>query len=96
MLLATQTHRVFDVLGVDDGLKLFKRAGYEALDYSMFGMTNDANFLNTCDFEAYARELREKAEALGLKWNQAHAPFPGLKYSDDAYNEKRRPEWKKQ
>ena len=88
MLLSTQTDRVFNILGVDDGLKLFKRAGYEALDYSMFGMTGDGHFLNNCDFEAYARELREKAEALGLKWNQAHAPFPCWRAGDDAYNEK--------
>ena len=55
MLLSTQTDRVFNILGVDDGLKLFKRAGYEALDYSMFGMTADGHFLNNCVFEAYAR-----------------------------------------
>ena len=88
MLLSTQTDRVFKVLSIDDGLKLFKRVGYDALDYSMFGMTNDGFFLNNCDVEAFAKELREKAEALGLKWNQAHAPFPCWRANDEAYNEK--------
>ncbi len=88
MLLSTQTDVVFSKCGIDDGLKIFAKAGYDALDYSMFGMTNDDHFLNKCDVEAFARELRAKAEAEGLCFNQAHAPFPCWKNGDEAYNAK--------
>lgn len=88
MLLSTQTDNVFAKCGIDEGLKVFARAGYDALDYSMFAMTNDDCFLNHCDIEAFARELRGKAEALGLSFNQAHAPFPCWRNGDEGYNKK--------
>ncbi|MBQ5795043.1 MAG: sugar phosphate isomerase/epimerase [Kiritimatiellae bacterium] len=88
MLLSTQTDNVFAKCGIDEGLKIFAAAGYDALDYSMFGMTNDDHFLNNCDVEAFAKELRGKAEALGLVFNQAHAPFPCWRNGDEAYNAK--------
>jgi len=34
MLLSTQTDVVFAKCGIDEGLKIFAKAGYEALDYS--------------------------------------------------------------
>ncbi|MBQ4353753.1 MAG: sugar phosphate isomerase/epimerase [Clostridia bacterium] len=91
MLLSTQTDTVFAKCGADDGLKILAAAGYDALDYSMFGMTGDDHFLNTGDFLAYAAELKEKAAALGLRFNQAHAPFPCWKNGDEDYNTKMPP-----
>lgn len=88
MLLSTQTDNVFAKCGIDEGLKVFAKAGYDALDYSMFGMTGDDHFLNNCDVEAFAKELRGKAEAVGLRFNQAHAPFPCWRNGDEAYNTK--------
>ena len=88
MLLSTQTDNVFAKCGIDEGLKIFAAAGYDALDYSMFGMTSDDNFLNKCDIESFARELRGKAESVGLVFNQAHAPFPCWRNGDEAYNAK--------
>jgi len=88
MLLSTQTDVVFAKCGIDEGLKIFAKAGYEALDYSMFGMTGDDHFLNNCDVEAFAKELRGKAEAVGLQFNQAHAPFPCWRNGDEVYNAK--------
>lgn len=88
MILSTQTDNVFAKCGIDEGLKIFATAGYDAIDYSMFGMTNDDHFLNNCDVEAFAKELKEKAAAVGLAFNQAHAPFPCWRNDDDAYNAK--------
>jgi len=88
MILSTQTSRVFAVCGEDEGLRVFAAAGYDALDYSMFGMKEDDHILNHCDAEAYARDLRAKAEALGLRFNQAHAPFPSWKGDDEDYTAK--------
>ncbi len=88
MILSTQTSRVFAMCGEDEGLRVFANAGYDALDYSMFGMKEAAHILNNCDIEAYACDLRAKAEALGLRFNQAHAPFPSWKADDEDYTAK--------
>lgn len=86
MLLATQTDVLFKKCSVDKGLKIIADAGYEAVDYSMFAMDRDDCELNTGDYISYAKELRKKAEALGLVFNQAHAPFPSWKRNDEIYN----------
>lgn len=91
MLLSTQTDVVFAKCGIDEGLKILAAAGYDAIDYSMFGMTGDNHFLNTVNPVEFAAELKGKAAALGLKFNQAHAPFPCWKNGDEAYNTKMPP-----
>lgn len=88
MLLSTQTDVTFAKCGDDKGLKILSSAGYDAIDFSMFGMCHDDNFLNNTDFIQYAKELRKKAEDVGLRFNQAHAPFPVMRYNDEAYNER--------
>ncbi len=88
MLLSTQTDIVFHTLGEKDGIDVLARAGYDAIDFSMFPMSHDACPLNTCDIELYAKNLRKMAEDAGLVFNQAHAPFPGWRVGDDAYNAK--------
>ena len=88
MLLSTQTDVVFRTLGEKDGIDVLARAGYDAIDFSMFPMSHDACPLNTCDIELYAKNLRKMASDAGLVFNQAHAPFPGWRVGDDAYNAK--------
>ena len=88
MILSTQTDRLFNTFPEEQALKIFADAGYDAVDYSMFAMTNDSCPLNTCDIPSYAAELRGMAKAVGLTFNQAHAPFPCWRRGDDAYNEK--------
>ena len=88
MLLSTQTDNLFRRFGPDEGIRLFAEAGYDAIDYSMFEMTSDDCPLNTADPEKFGLELRKKAEAAGLRFNQAHAPFPCWRNGDEAYNAK--------
>ncbi len=88
MLLSTQTDNLFRRFGPDEGIRLFAEAGYDAIDYSMFEMTSDDCPLNTADPEKFGLELRKKAEAAGLRFNQAHAPFPCWRNGDEAYNTK--------
>ena len=87
MLLSTQTDLVFRVLGQKDGIDVFARAGYDALDFSMFPMTDPNNILNTCDINEYTKELRQMAADAGLRFNQAHAPFPSWRGNDPVYSE---------
>ena len=44
----------------EESIRLIAEAGFDALDYSMFGMRKEDHFLNHCDVEAYARQLKEK------------------------------------
>lgn len=88
MLLSTQTDAVFGKVGEKEGIDIFARAGYDAIDLSLFAMSNDASPLNSVDINEYAKNLRKMAEDAGLCFNQAHAPFPGWRVGDDAYNEK--------
>ena len=75
MLLSTQTHFLADHVGHDETLKILAKAGYDALDLSMFSMHKEGDIFFGDDAEQKARELKKKAEALGLFFNQAHAPF---------------------
>ena len=62
-------------------------AGFDAVDYSMFCMTEDKNsILNTDDYKEHVLKVKEYAKSLGLHFNQAHAPFPTMKDGDDEYN----------
>ncbi len=88
MLLSTQTEVVFRTLGEETGVKVFADAGYDAIDYSMFFLTDDAHPLSTGDVEAHAAKLRAMADQAGIAFNQAHAPFPCWRYNDEPYNAK--------
>lgn len=88
MLLSTQTDVVFRRMSEKDGIDIFARAGFDAIDFSMFPMSDDNSPLNSVDVNEYAKNLRKMAEDAGLRFNQAHAPFPGWRVGDDAYNEK--------
>lgn len=88
MILSTQTDVVFRVFGEEDGIRVLAEAGFDAIDYSMFPMGNDNCPLNTGDVIAHAEKLRRIAAENGIRFNQAHAPFPCWKPNDEAYNAK--------
>ncbi len=88
MILSTQTDVIFRVFGEEEGIRLFAEAGFDAIDYSMFPMSADDCHLNTGDVVAHAKHLRSVADSYGIKFNQAHAPFPCWRAGDEAYNAK--------
>lgn len=88
MILSTQTDVVFRTVGYEKGIPMFAMAGFDAIDYSMFMMSDDKCELNTGDVIAHAEKLRKCAEANGIRFNQAHAPFPGWRENNDEYNKK--------
>ena len=40
MRISTQTDIIFPAFGIDEGMKIFKEAGFDALDFSMFYMNS--------------------------------------------------------
>lgn len=90
MLLSTQTDVLFRRFGAETAVQMFAQAGFDAIDYSMFSMTDDSCPLNSVDPEKFGLLLRKTAEDAGISFNQAHAPFPCWKGGEEnaAYNEK--------
>ena len=72
MLFSTQTHVLADKYGLETSVEMLAKAGYPALDVSMFDR-NKAPF--TDDYREVAERVKAKAESLGVKFIQAHAPF---------------------
>lgn len=86
MILSTQTDylgRMFDDI---QAVRILSEANFDALDYTMFGMKDDAHPLNAPDYLNYVHRLQDAAALAGRSFRQAHAPFPSMRSDDDAYN----------
>ena len=82
MLVSTHTHSLIDLKDLHTILRVIKKAGFDAYDYSMFNMgeelNNAVNFAFMDDYKEKALELRKYADSIGLVCNQAHAIFPSF------------------
>ncbi|MBE6635217.1 MAG: sugar phosphate isomerase/epimerase [Ruminococcaceae bacterium] len=74
MLFSTQTEFLAPRYGLEAAVDMLIEAGYPAIDISMF-KTDMPPF--TDDYREVAARLLEKANAKGVKFIQAHAPFGG-------------------
>jgi len=79
MLLSTQTQELANVFGHEEALRMLRRVGYDACDLSFFEMVNGSGPWLKEDWKEKAYALRAVADEIGLKVNQAHAPFPSSK-----------------
>ncbi len=75
MLLVTQTDYLADYFGIECAIEMIADAGFDAIDYSMFPMSDDACELNGDDFRTHVRKIKEAAQRRGIPFTQAHAPF---------------------
>lgn len=87
MQLSTQTAHLGTRLGETEAVKILCEAGFDALDYSMFGFSNPDYPLNNGGYQAHVKNLRDIASAYGVPFNQAHAPFPSFIDNNNSYNE---------
>ncbi len=87
MRISTQTDAVFKHFGIDEGMKIFKDAGFDAVDFSMFYMNarEDCEFNHMSEDELVGK-LLEASTKYSLPFNQAHAPFPCYRFDDEQYN----------
>ncbi len=74
MLFASQTNFLAEKYGMEKAVDMLIEAGYPAIDISMFRF-DDIPFVG--DYLAAAKRMKEKADAHGVKFVQAHAPFVG-------------------
>lgn len=90
MILSTQTDVTARRYGLVRAVEMIAEAGFDAADISMFeGEENEWIFAP--GFEKTIKEAVKAAEANGIFFNQAHAPFPSYRVGDEEYNKRIRP-----
>ena len=73
--------------GLEGGVKLLKEAGFDAIDYGLGCMVDNACIFNTDAYKEEAARIRKVIEDGGLHVNRTHAPFTFRKWDDeDNYN----------
>ncbi len=87
MILSTQTSTLAGTFGDLEAIKIIAQNGFEAADYSMFGMENREHFLNTPEAFEHIGNVKKKADECGIFINQTHAPFPSYKKDNEEYNQ---------
>ena len=77
MLLSTGTSCLGKILSYKEAVKIIAKAGFDAYDISLDDLSRDEeDIFNRDDYLDIAMELKETANSLNVKCNQAHAPFP--------------------
>lgn len=86
MLLVTQTRELSARYGDCEAIRMLAEAGYDALDYSMFCMTEASGSRLLSDgWREEMTELRALAESLGVPFVQGHAPHTFSDHSEEAW-----------
>lgn len=75
MKISAETLYLRQRLGDWGAISTLANAGFDCIDYTMDYMVRDDAELNQPNYRDYALRLREYGEKLGVKFNQAHAPF---------------------
>ena len=73
MLFSTESYSMMRKLGIEQGIKTLMDAGFPALDMSFFLSLSE--FYEHPHPMELAKRLRTEADARGVIFNQAHAPF---------------------
>ena len=83
MLVSSPIELLDERIGEREAIKLFKDAGFEAFDMSLFRMIKkDNDYYTDEDYIERATELRRYIDEIGIVCNQSHAPFPSS-FGDD-------------
>jgi len=88
MKTSTEIYSAARIVGEEKAVELVANAGFDAWDFSMFGMcstdtssriVNATNHpLSGRDYLKFAAHLRKIGEDNGIVCNQSHAPFPSI------------------
>ena len=65
--------------GETEALRHLKDAGFDGVDFSMFGYDNpETGLFYRDDWQNFVKTLKKAADEVALPFLQAHAPFPSL------------------
>ncbi len=76
MKISTTTGYLARHFGDEVALEKLARAGFDAVDYSMFIHDAEKGVYNTDGFEDYAKNLKKTADNVGIVIGQIHAQIP--------------------
>ncbi len=76
MLISTQNDLLNRRFGPERTAEIIMNAGFGGIDFSFYSLKNTPYVLES-DAIAFAKKLRAQANARGVIYNQAHAPFGG-------------------
>ena len=76
MRISTQTDLMEKYLSKEEIVKMLKDAGFTAIDWPFFEMLHGEGVWCTDEWESAAKALRAVGDEAGIIFNQAHAPFP--------------------
>lgn len=88
MQLCTQTEALFKNYDPREATKIISDAGFDLLDLSLFDMLHDSHPFNKDGYKELAMSCKGYAEEFGLRYYQAHAPFPSAKPGHKKNNRK--------
>ncbi len=89
MILSTHTSKLPERFGYKETIKMIAEAGFDAYDMSFFTSSASApNPFFSDDYVEFAKSIRAYADEIGIKCNQAHAPFSSS-FGDAEKDEKR-------
>jgi L-ribulose-5-phosphate 3-epimerase len=86
MIISTLTAHLAKIYGEEEAIRKLAEIGYEAYDFSMFGIGAEDHPINSSNFETYVQRLRRAADDSGIICNQSHAPFPSYLQGNEEYN----------
>ncbi|MBQ5634227.1 MAG: radical SAM protein, partial [Clostridia bacterium] len=75
MILSSQNDQLSAALGHEATIDIMKEAGYDAIDMSLFSMSNDNDIFNSDAYKSRTLELAAYAKQKGIYFNQSHVPF---------------------
>ena len=76
MKLVTSSNRIFRSFGEQEGLRILKEAGYDALDLTLTRLSTDPSF-RFCneDWREYAEQVARWSKDLDIPFLMSHPPF---------------------
>lgn len=80
MKLSMELYELNKRFGAFKGAEIAKEAGFDAIDYSYYWEMENEEILGD-SYKEYAQNLKKHLDEIGIKCNQAHAPF-SLAYGD--------------
>ena len=84
MKLVTMTKYFSKQFGLENAVDLLAAAGFNGLDFTAYHMSE---FYTDAHPKSYYEEIRKRAEARGISFEQAHAPYHGSYHSDNPRTE---------
>ena len=75
MILSSQNNVLAKVFGQEKSIDILSEAGYDAIDLSLFSMTDDNNEFCREGYRTRAIELGNYAKSRNVFFNQSHTPF---------------------